>query len=84
MAESFNPNCAMSSKIMFYHDKAVIMSQNQNNSTLAMILEPCFSRTLPGWKPRRLGGGLGGFKESGQLRFGGIARPFRQILRRTS
>uniref|UniRef100_A0A0R3SVU0 RRM domain-containing protein n=1 Tax=Hymenolepis diminuta TaxID=6216 RepID=A0A0R3SVU0_HYMDI len=49
-----------------------------------MILEPCFGRTLPGWKPRRLGGGLGGFKESGQLRFGGIARPFRQPLRRIS
>lgn len=35
-------------------------------------------RVLPGWKPRRLGGGIGGKKESGQLRFGGIDRPFRQ------
>ncbi|OAY67281.1 U11/U12 small nuclear ribonucleoprotein 35 kDa protein [Ananas comosus] len=26
---------------------------------------------MPGWIPRRLGGGLGGKKESGQLRFGG-------------
>ncbi|KAL7064429.1 hypothetical protein AAHC03_04837 [Spirometra sp. Aus1] len=43
-----------------------------------IILEPAFSRTLPGWKPRSLGGGLGGRKESGQLRFGGIARPFRR------
>jgi len=34
-------------------------------------------RTMPGWKPRRLGGGLGGKKESGQLRFGGRVRPFR-------
>ncbi|KAL7753414.1 hypothetical protein RI367_001189 [Sorochytrium milnesiophthora] len=25
-------------------------------------------RVMPGWKPRRLGGGLGGRKESGQLR----------------
>lgn len=33
-------------------------------------------RTLPGWIPRRLGGGFGGFKESGQLRFGGRERPF--------
>ncbi|XP_026470840.1 U11/U12 small nuclear ribonucleoprotein 35 kDa protein-like isoform X2 [Ctenocephalides felis] len=33
-------------------------------------------RTLKGWKPRRLGGGFGGQKESGQLRFGGKARPF--------
>jgi U11/U12 small nuclear ribonucleoprotein SNRNP35 len=35
------------------------------------------SRVMKGWKPRRLGGGLGGRKESGQLRFGGRDRPFR-------
>ncbi|TRY93994.1 hypothetical protein DNTS_032816 [Danionella cerebrum] len=35
-------------------------------------------RTLPGWIPRRLGGGQGGKKESGQLRFGGRDRPFRK------
>lgn len=35
-------------------------------------------RTLKGWKPRRLGGGFGGKKESGQLRFGGRARPFQR------
>ncbi|OQR96846.1 U11/U12 small nuclear ribonucleoprotein 35 kDa protein [Achlya hypogyna] len=35
-------------------------------------------RVMPGWKPRRLGGGLGGRKESGQLRFGGRDRPFRR------
>ncbi|XP_035687732.1 U11/U12 small nuclear ribonucleoprotein 35 kDa protein-like [Branchiostoma floridae] len=38
------------------------------------------SRTLKGWVPRRLGGGLGGSKESGQLRFGGRARPFRKPI----
>ncbi|KAF8561323.1 hypothetical protein P879_06919 [Paragonimus westermani] len=43
-----------------------------------VILEPAFSETLPGWCPRRLGGGLGGRKEAGQLRFGGTARPFRR------
>lgn len=32
-------------------------------------------RTLRGWIPRRLGGGLGGKKESGQLRFGGGTGP---------
>lgn len=37
-------------------------------------------RTLPGWIPRRFGGGFGGRKESGQLRFGGIERPFRRPL----
>ncbi|XP_074648539.1 U11/U12 small nuclear ribonucleoprotein 35 kDa protein-like [Tubulanus polymorphus] len=37
-------------------------------------------RTLPGWVPRRLGGGFGGRKESGQLRFGCSERPFRKPL----
>ncbi|XP_033749500.1 U11/U12 small nuclear ribonucleoprotein 35 kDa protein-like [Pecten maximus] len=37
-------------------------------------------RKLKGWIPRRLGGGLGGKKESGQLRFGGKDRPFRRPL----
>lgn len=36
---------------------------------------------MHGWIPRRLGGGLGGKKESGQLRFGGRERPFRAPLR---
>jgi len=34
-------------------------------------------RLMKGWVPRRLGGGIGGKKESGQLRFGGRDRPFR-------
>ncbi|XP_077099782.1 U11/U12 small nuclear ribonucleoprotein 35 kDa protein [Siphateles boraxobius] len=37
-------------------------------------------RTLQGWIPRRLGGGQGGKKESGQLRFGGRDRPFRKPI----
>ncbi|XP_071561817.1 U11/U12 small nuclear ribonucleoprotein 35 kDa protein [Temnothorax nylanderi] len=37
-------------------------------------------RTLKGWKPRRLGGGFGGKKESGQLRFGGKDRPFKRPI----
>ncbi len=37
-------------------------------------------RSLPGWIPRRLGGGLGGKKESGQLRFGGRDKPFREPI----
>nr|XP_054757617.1 U11/U12 small nuclear ribonucleoprotein 35 kDa protein-like [Lytechinus pictus] len=36
--------------------------------------------TLDGWIPRRLGGGLGGKKESGQLRFGGKDRPFKKPI----
>lgn len=41
-------------------------------------------RTLKGWIPRRLGGGQGGKKESGQLRFGGRDRPFRKPINLTS
>lgn len=41
-------------------------------------------RRLEGWKPRRLGGGFGGKKESGQLRFGCKARPFQRPLDTTS
>ncbi|XP_033118028.1 U11/U12 small nuclear ribonucleoprotein 35 kDa protein-like [Anneissia japonica] len=37
-------------------------------------------RTLEGWIPRRLGGGFGGKKESGQLRFGGNDRPFKKPI----
>ncbi|XP_050529772.1 U11/U12 small nuclear ribonucleoprotein 35 kDa protein-like [Daktulosphaira vitifoliae] len=37
-------------------------------------------RLLPGWKPRRLGGGFGGQKQSGQLRFGSRARLFRRPI----
>lgn len=37
-------------------------------------------RLLKGWKPRRLGGGFGGKKESGQLRFGGRDRPFKKPI----
>lgn len=38
------------------------------------------ARSLPGWRPRRLGGGFGGRKESGQLRFGCRDRPFRKPI----
>ncbi|XP_033216660.1 U11/U12 small nuclear ribonucleoprotein 35 kDa protein-like [Belonocnema kinseyi] len=39
-----------------------------------------FGRSMQGWKPRRLGGGFGGKKESGQLRFGGKDRPFKRPI----
>ncbi|CAL0314639.1 unnamed protein product [Lupinus luteus] len=38
-------------------------------------------KLMHGWIPRRLGGGLGGKKESGQLRFGGREKPFRAPLK---
>lgn len=44
-----------------------------------LVVMEC-ERTLLGWIPRRLGGGFGGRKESGQLRFGGEDRPFKQPI----
>lgn len=38
-------------------------------------------RLLPGWVPRRLGGGFGGKKGSGQLRFGCRDRPFKKPIK---
>ena len=37
-------------------------------------------RNLKGWVPRRFGGGFGGQKEAGQLRFGGRDRPFKKPI----
>ncbi|CAF4750391.1 unnamed protein product, partial [Rotaria sp. Silwood2] len=36
-----------------------------------LLIEDVASKKVFGWKPRRFGGGLGGNKQSGQLRFGG-------------
>lgn len=51
---------------------------NVDGSTIFVDFE-C-ERLLKGWKPRRLGGGFGGRKESGQLRFGGRDRPFKKPI----
>ncbi|KAI8429466.1 hypothetical protein MSG28_000102 [Choristoneura fumiferana] len=45
-----------------------------------IIVEREAERVLRGWKPRRLGGGFGGNKSSGQLRFGCRDRPFRKPI----
>jgi len=37
-------------------------------------------RVMKTWIPRRYGGGFGGRKESGQLRFGGRDRPFKKPI----
>ncbi|RWS21198.1 U11/U12 small nuclear ribonucleoprotein 35 kDa protein-like protein, partial [Leptotrombidium deliense] len=37
-------------------------------------------RKMSGWKPRRLGGGFGGNRNSGQLRFGCKDRPFKKPI----
>ena len=60
------------------------MAQRQANKTeidgCEILVDHECERTLKGWVPRRLGGGLGGKKESGQLRFGGRDRPFRKPI----
>lgn len=48
------------------------------NFPAQLIVEFEFERTVDNWKPRRFGGGLGGKKESGQLRFGGRNRRFQR------
>jgi len=45
-----------------------------------LLVELECERTLAGWVPRRFGGGFGGRKEAGQLRFGGHDRPFRKPI----
>lgn len=49
-----------------------------DNSEVLVDMEA--ERVLSGWKPRRLGGGFGGKKESGQLRFGCRDRPFKKPI----
>ncbi|XP_072935401.1 U11/U12 small nuclear ribonucleoprotein 35 kDa protein-like [Epargyreus clarus] len=43
-----------------------------------ILVEKEAERLVQGWRPRRLGGGFGGRRESGQLRFGCRERPFRR------
>lgn len=45
-----------------------------------IVVEKEAQRTLAGWVPRRLGGGFGGRKEAGQLRFGCRDRPFHKPI----
>ncbi|XP_038053268.1 U11/U12 small nuclear ribonucleoprotein 35 kDa protein-like [Patiria miniata] len=45
-----------------------------------ILVEYECERVLAKWIPRRLGGGFGGKKESGQLRFGGSDRTFRRPI----
>ncbi|XP_068739038.1 U11/U12 small nuclear ribonucleoprotein 35 kDa protein-like [Montipora capricornis] len=53
---------------------------NETIDGCTILVEYEAARTLKGWIPRRLGGGFGGKKESGQLRFGGRDRPFRRPI----
>jgi len=56
--------------------------EEANGVTLAGRVIRCQAKVggvLKGWRPRRLGGGFGGRKESGQIRFGGKNNPFSSL-----
>ncbi|KAF1329080.1 U11/u12 small nuclear ribonucleoprotein 35 kda protein, partial [Globisporangium splendens] len=67
--------------VEFAHEKAFVRAYHDahrreiDGRTILVDYER--GRVMPGWKPRRVGGGLGGKKESGQLRFGGRDHPFK-------
>lgn len=55
---------------------AIRALNRQNFQGSEIIVDFECGRVLPGWKPRRLGGGWGGNRNSGQLRFGGRNKPW--------
>ncbi|KOB73638.1 U11/U12 small nuclear ribonucleoprotein 35 kDa protein [Operophtera brumata] len=57
-------------------DKALSGMHKEDVDRAQVTVELEAERRLRGWRPRRLGGGFGGMKESGQLRFGCKERPF--------
>ncbi|XP_053313413.1 U11/U12 small nuclear ribonucleoprotein 35 kDa protein [Spea bombifrons] len=68
-----------------YKQENAIMKAHRDANKLVIDQRDVFvdfelERILKGWIPRRLGGGFGGKKESGQLRFGGRDRPFRKPI----
>ena len=58
-----------------YHD-----GQEMPINDKPILVDYEHGRNLKNWVPRRLGGGFGGRKESGQLRFGCVDRPFRRPI----
>ncbi|OCU02024.1 U11/U12 small nuclear ribonucleoprotein 35 kDa protein isoform X1 [Xenopus laevis] len=68
-----------------YKQENAIMKAHRDANKLVIDQREVFvdfelERNLKGWIPRRFGGGFGGKKESGQLRFGGRDRPFRKPI----
>lgn len=70
--------------IEYKEERSVVRARRDANKLMVdqheIFVDFELERTLEGWIPRRLGGGLGGKKESGQLRFGGRDRPFRKPI----
>ncbi|KAI8058076.1 hypothetical protein BDF22DRAFT_652210 [Syncephalis plumigaleata] len=61
-------------------EKAYRRSQHLSIDGRTVIVDYERGRIMEGWRPRRVGGGFGGRKESSQLRFGARDRPFRQPM----
>lgn len=57
-------------------DEALSTMHKEDVDHSQIIVQPEAERRMRGWRPRRQGGGFGGMKESGQLRFGCKERPF--------
>ncbi|XP_053556482.1 U11/U12 small nuclear ribonucleoprotein 35 kDa protein [Bombina bombina] len=70
--------------IEYQKESAIIKAYRDANKLVIdkneIFVDYELERRLKGWIPRRLGGGFGGKKESGQLRFGGRDRPFRKPI----
>ncbi|XP_077447758.1 U11/U12 small nuclear ribonucleoprotein 35 kDa protein [Stigmatopora argus] len=70
--------------VEYKEERSVVRARRDANKLVVdqqeLFVDFELERTLKGWIPRRLGGGLGGKKESGQLRFGGRDRPFRKPI----
>ncbi|XP_077979106.1 U11/U12 small nuclear ribonucleoprotein 35 kDa protein-like [Glandiceps talaboti] len=68
--------------IEYFEEKAAFRAERNCNRIVLdgkeILVDFECERTLKGWIPRRFGGGFGGRKESGQLRFGGRDRPFKK------
>ncbi|CAM5161993.1 unnamed protein product [Eretmochelys imbricata] len=77
--------CSKGYAFIEYKEERALLKAHRDANRLVIDQHEIFvdfelERTLKGWIPRRLGGGFGGKKESGQLRFGGRDRPFRKPI----
>ena len=70
--------------IEYKEERSIVRARREANKLVVdqneLFVDFEQERALKGWIPRRLGGGQGGKKESGQLRFGGRDRPFRKPI----
>lgn len=67
--------------VTYESDQAVVrafrQAQHMRLDGAVLLVDFERERVMKGWVPRRLGGGLGGKKTSGQMRFGGAESGFK-------